>query len=120
MKEYFDKVCERPFDPETTMGQLEDFGGEKFLEWGVDKRVCVLTNNKEERVGIILKINHPNYCDMLLITLSYLDLYSVRFLNMELEEVMKGIDGLYCDQLFECIDRKINSNVRVTIDLCLN
>ena len=68
--------------------------------------------------GIVLKLNHPNYSDMVLITLSYDDTYRIRFAD-EKFNVSDDIEGIYFDMLFECINERI-VNKKTKFDFNLN
>ena len=108
----------RGFDPQTTMGQIEDFGKDKLKDWKIDPRICCITDGEddiEDRPKLMcIKLNHRNYNDMVLITLDFDDTYHVRFVSEE-ENVTHEIEFIYFDQLFEVIDRYINFGVLTKI-----
>ena len=110
-------LCERTFDPKSTMFQLIHFGKEKYDTWNVHKCIQCVTNKDNEVVGMTLKLDHENYKDFIFITLSWDDTYRVRFFDQRGEEV-EDISMLYFDQLFEVIDRRLNEFVR--FEVCLN
>lgn len=100
--------CERQFEPKETMRQIiHDTKSVQAVttEWNIDPRISVLCN-EEENVpdGMVFKMNHKNYSDMVMITLAWNDTYTIRFINEE-AEVTHKIDEVYCDQLFEVLDR---------------
>ena len=116
--EQFSKWFGRGFDPQTTMGQLTDFGGEKILEWNIDRRIGCVTDGDDEYDDrpklMFMKLNHRNYKDMILITLDFDDTYHVRFLSED-TEMTHEIEFIYFDQLFEVIDRYINFGILTKI-----
>lgn len=99
--------CQRQFDPSVTMEQLHSSDNNAMTihsVWKMDKRVSVLCNETTDVPdGMITKLNHPNYSDMMLITLGWSDLYDVRFINMD-AEVTHHIEGVYADMLFDTIN----------------
>lgn len=113
-------LCERPFDPRVTMSQIIDEGRSKFLEWNIRHEILTVSNEYDEVVGMFLKFQHPNYSDMVMITLTSEDLYHIRFMDKD-TYISHEIDGLYYNQLFEVIDRYIkNLKPSIVKDICLN
>ena len=112
-------MCEREFSPKVTMEQLMSSSSnvKEFMSWNIDPRISVLTNEENESVGMIMKMDNDRYDEMVFITLSWDDTYRIRFINQKFE-IMKDIEGIYCDQLFEVIDRTMNNLVKV--DFCMN
>jgi hypothetical protein len=104
----------RGFHPQTTMDQIMEYGKDKINEWKVDPRIGCITDGDDEYEdrpkGMYMKLNHRNYQDTLFITLDWDDTYHIRFLNEE-QEVTHEIEFVYCDQLFEVIDRYINFGI---------
>ena len=101
---------ERTFDPRTTMNQIilgcvESKKIDEFFSWGVSKQIHVLNNDEGDDVGMVLKMNHPNFDDILLITLGWDDLYVVRFVTDD--GVKNEIEGLYFDQLFDVVNNTL-------------
>lgn len=112
-------MCERSFSPKVTMDQLMSGSTsvKEFMGWGIDPRISVLTNDEDESVGMILKMENERYSDLVMITLSWDDTYRIRFFNQDFE-MLKDVEGIYCDQLFEVIDNTMNSIVKV--EFCMN
>ena len=111
-------MCEREFSPKVTMVQL--MGGpsnlKQFMSWGIDPRISVLTNDENEGIGMIMKMNNERFSDLVMITLSWDDTYRIRFFNQDFE-MSKDIEGIYCDQLFEVIDNTMSSIMKVEFSL---
>lgn len=117
-------LCERPFSPQVTMGQIIEEGRSKFLNWNISQQILTISNEYDEVVGMFLKFQHPKYDDLMLITLGWDDLYHIRFMDSE-KSISHEVDGLYHDQLFEVVDRYINSletkKTSISLDeFCLN
>ena len=104
----------RGFEPQVTMEQIMVEGQEKVKEWDIDPRIGCITDGDDEYEerpkGMYMKLNHRNYSDMIFITLDWDDTYHVRFINQN-EEVTHEIEFIYCDQLFDVIDRYINFGI---------
>lgn len=111
-------MCERSFSPKVTMDQLMSGSTsvKEFMGWGIDPRISVLTNDENEGIGMIMKMNNERYSDLVMITLSWDDTYRVRFLN-ENFEILKDVEYIYCDQLFDVIDNTMNSIMKVEFSL---
>lgn len=105
-------MCYRQFNPKTTMNQIisgsyDENKIDDFLSWNVDKNITVLSNERNENVGMLLELNHYNYSDVILISLGWEDLYEVNFINWSSGEVVKTESGIYCDMLFSIINSKL-------------
>ena len=119
-KELMDLCC-RIFQPTETIKQIISFGQSEFLSWDIDPRIGTITNDEcegNECVGLIIKLGHENYSDLILITLGFMDTYDVYFLNEEMEKTHE-IKDLYFDSLFEQINNYIKKPFKVN-DFCLN
>lgn len=106
------KMCYRQFDPKTTMNQIlmgsvEDKKIDDFMSWNVDKEITVLSNEHDDKVGMLLKLNHPNFSDIVMISLGWEDLYEVNFINWSSGQVVRTESGIYCDMLFSIINSKL-------------
>ena len=109
-------LCNRSFEPRETMKQIVMFGKDKFMDWKMDCRVTSITNDDDECVGIVMKLNHTNYSDLILISLGWDDTYNVFFLN-ENSDKTHNIDNVYFDCLFETINNHINKS---KFEFCMN
>lgn len=115
-KEIFE-MCERPFTPQVTMEQIVGCSDPiKFLSWGIDKRISVLKDEDDDCVGMIMKLNHENYDDMIMITLSWDDTYRVRFVNQNFD-IVHDVEGLFFDQLFEVINNKLERMMKMEFSM---
>ena len=118
------EMGERPFVPQETLQQIAHYGKFGFIMWNINKGIFCIPDfdDDEEQIdgycrGIVLKINHPNYSDMVLITLSYDDTYRIRFMDRECN-VTDDVEGIYFDMLFESInDRIVNKKVKFDFNL---
>ena len=116
--------CQRHFDPKETMYQLHtttaDAGDIIKEHWKIDPRVSVLTDADEDDApfGMIFKVNHSNYSDIVMITLDWDDTYHIRFMDRD-EKVTHEIDSVYFDSLFETINNYFNFGILIK-DICLN
>ena len=121
-KDLIASLCERPFSPQVTMGQIIEEGRSNFIQWNIRQEILTISNEHDEVVGMFLKFQHPNYDDLLLITLGWEDLYHIRFMDSE-KVISHEVEGLYHDQLFEVIDRHIKSLTPKIVDvesICMN
>ena len=119
------EMGERPFVPQQTLQQLAHFGKFDFIMWNIDKGIFCIpdVDDDDEQIdgyckGMLMKLNHPKYSDMILITLSYDDTYRIRFMDRECN-VTDDIEGIYFDMLFECINNRI-VNPKMKFDFNLN
>ncbi len=118
MEKTIHSLCERPFDPKTTLFQIINYGNEeKYETWNVNKMVSCVSNKDNEVIGMTLKLDHKNYKDFILITLSWDDTYRVRFIDSR-GEIVDDISFLFFDQLFEVIDDRLDKFVRM--EFCMN
>jgi hypothetical protein len=99
---------QREVESEYVMENIIRQGKQGAIKWNIHPVVFTLTNSEGESCGCLFKVNTPTYSDMLLVTLSYLDLFQVRFLNKDYEESMEMCDEVHVSELFETIDKKIN------------
>lgn len=99
---------QREVQSEYVMMNILKQGGQEVLKWNIHPVVFTLPNSEGEPSGCLFKVNTSTYSDMVLVTLSYLDLFQVRFLNQEYEECMEMCDEVHVSELFETINKKIN------------
>jgi len=119
-KDLITELCERPFSPKVTLGQIIEEGKNDFFQWNIKQEILTITNEHNEVVGMFLKFQHPNYNDLLFITLGWEDLYHIRFMNEE-KHITHEVEGLYHDQLFEVVDRYIKDlKPKLFSEICLN
>jgi hypothetical protein len=118
--------CQRQFDPKTTTAQLEQHRGAREVMqniWNIDPRVMTLCNETPDVPdGMIFKVNHDNYNDLVMITLDWSDLYHIRFMNQDIE-VTHEITEVYEDCLFGAINDYFNEGVilkNIVGNVCLN
>lgn len=110
-------LCERSFRPQTTMEQILQESTDEYETWNVDHRVSVLTNDDGNPVGMILKLEHPNFDDLVLITLSWDDTYRIRFIKYDTFEVVHDKEYIYFDQLFEVINNTLKGMMKMEFSM---
>lgn len=71
-----------------------------FWSWGVSKKFNV------ESKGLLMRVNGNHFNGYVLITLSPMDTYTVHLIKTN-GKVVETIEDVYCDQLQEIIDNKI-------------
>lgn len=109
----------REFDPRETMNQIIQGGSEKFLDWKISKELFRVFRNNNERngiVGLLMKVNHKNYSDMVYITLSFWDYYNVYFFDRDFNMV-HSIEEIDCENIFDAIDDAFQHCVKIEISL---
>lgn len=93
------QLGDREFNPAETMTVL-CHNMNTFFSWGVSQKINL--NNK----GLALKVSGHHHDGWVLITLSFMDTYSVHIVNNS-GEVLESIDDVYFDMLVDIIDKKI-------------
>lgn len=110
----------RVFDPHVTMGQITDNLNEKgllrFLSWGVERKIGVISNNEDEPIGMMLKLNHKNYDELVYITLNFLDYYNIYFIRKIDNELLNKVEDIGCEELFITIDSLLESVIKFEIN----
>jgi hypothetical protein len=108
------------------MAQIEQHRGAREVMqniWNIDPRITTLCNDEPDVPdGLIFKVNHDNYSDLVMITLDWSDLYHIRFMNQDIE-VTHEITEVYEDCLFGVINDYLNGGVvlkNIVSNVCLN
>ena len=70
------------------------------MSWGISKRVNL--QNK----GLVLKVNGHHHKGYVLVCLDFMDTYTAYLVNRD-GTIKETIEGLYCDELQDVIDEKI-------------
>jgi hypothetical protein len=102
----FEKLTElsklgcRDFDPRVTIQQIKGTNLMGYFSWGVEKIGTI------GKIGLLLKVNGHHHKGWVYITLGFMDTYNVYLLNNQYN-VKSTIEDVYCDQLFEVIDNRI-------------
>ena len=91
----------RDFNPLETL-QLLSYNRIIWMTWGVPTESIKVIGTK----GLLFRVNGNHYKGLILVTLSFMDLYDVHFVTEE-GEVTEKIEELYFDQLSEVIDNRI-------------
>ena len=99
LNELTSTLGEREFNLSDTMKVLS-YNINTYWSWGVSQRVNF--QNK----GLGLKVSGHHHKGWVLITLSYMDTYSVHIVSNK-GEVLETIDEVYFDMLVDIIDRRI-------------
>lgn len=90
-----------------------------YAAWNVDENIATIDNIDGGIGGLLLKLNHNNYEDCVLITLSFLDFFNVYFVGCDLK-VCHTIENIPCDELFETINTQLENITRIPIKFNLN
>jgi len=106
----FEKLSCREFDPQTTLNQIVEVGRDKVQLWKIDYKLTSFVNEDDETMGIMFKLNHNYYSDMILITLNFMDYYDVHFFNREIQMTHK-ITDVPCECLYDTINDYINKPI---------
>lgn len=87
---------------ETILGQIKYLDKMALMAWGA-KNFVALPKSKEFQGGLRFKVNGLKHRGWVTIELTYLDEYTISFINEEVE-VVKVYHGIYCDMLVDIID----------------
>ncbi len=99
LHQFVSQKGEREFNPQETLQVLRyDFW--KYATWGVSKLINMFDK------GLCLKVSGNKHKGWVIITLSYLDTYSVYIVSNS-GVVKDEYHEVYFDQLFEIIDNRI-------------
>jgi hypothetical protein len=101
LKKLFD-LGQRDFDPKETIKVLTH-NRNIWWSWGVPTSSIKIIGTK----GLLFKVSGNHYKGLVYITLSWMDLYDVHFLNRNGDVKGEKIEGLFFDQLVEVIDNRI-------------
>lgn len=93
---------EREFNPMETLQLLTQYNTMIWFSWGVPTSSIKILGNK----GLLFRVNGHHYKGLLLITLSWMDTYTVHKVKSN-GEVIDLHQGIYFDQLQEIIDNWI-------------
>lgn len=99
LKELTSTLGEREFNPIQTMKVLSHNIG-VYWSWGVSEKINF--GNK----GLGLKVSGHHHKGWVLITLSFMDTYSVHIVSNK-GEVLETFNEVYFDMLVDIIDRRI-------------
>lgn len=84
------------------LGQIKYLDKMALMAWGA-KNYVALPKSKEIQGGLRFKVNGLKFRGWVKIELTYLDEYSISFINENLE-IEKVYHGVYCDMLVDIID----------------
>lgn len=96
------KLGEREFNPMETLQLISQYNKSIWWSWGVPTNSIKRIGNK----GLLFQVNGNHYKGLVMITLSFLDLYDVHLVTNE-GDVTEKIEGLFFDQLQEVIDNRV-------------
>lgn len=107
--------------PQEAMQSLvpKDDGIISYVLWEVDDQIGMLENSNGKIGGIVLKLNHPNFNELLFITKSFLNFYNVHFLRVDFE-LLHSIENIPAGNLFKTIDAQLDCITRIPMNLSLN
>ncbi|TVZ24096.1 hypothetical protein JM84_3055 [Dokdonia sp. Hel_I_63] len=84
------------------LGQIKYLDRMALMAWGA-RNFVALPKSKEFQGGLRFKVNGLKHQGWVTIELTYLDEYTVTFINEDVE-VVKVRHGVYCDMLVDIID----------------
>ena len=87
---------------EIILGQIKYLDKMALLAWGA-KSFVALPKSKDVQGGLRFKVNGLRFQGWVTIELTYLDEYTISFINEDVEMV-KVSHGIYCDMLVDVID----------------
>lgn len=96
------KLGEREFNQMETLQLLSSYNRNIWFSWGVPTSSVKKVGNK----GLIFRVNGHHYKGLILITLSWMDMYDVHLINND-GDVTEKMEGIFFDQLQEVIDNRI-------------
>lgn len=96
------KLGQRDFNPMETLQLISQYNKMIWFSWGVPTSSVKILGTK----GLLFRVSGHHYKGLVLITLSFLDLYDVHLIN-DKDEVTEKIEGLFFDQLQEVLDNRI-------------
>jgi hypothetical protein len=82
----------------------------------VEKKIGVISNDEDETIGMMLKLNHKNYDELVYITLNFLDYYNIYFIRMIDNELLNKVEDVGCEELFITIDSLLESVIKFEIN----
>jgi hypothetical protein len=98
------ELGKRPFNLDETLLVLRS-NRPIFWSWGVSKLLKV-ESQKQEEIGLVMKVNGHHHKSWVLITLSWDDTYTIHIIN-NVGRVLNIYENIYFDQLVEVIDNRI-------------
>jgi hypothetical protein len=109
------------FDPNDIMEYIIPKGERlmDFLQWEMDENIGVIPSIDGECGAVVIKLTHPNFEDLVMVTKSFLDFANVHFLDSSFK-VLHTIDNIPMDELFETIDTQLKLVTKIPIKICLN
>ncbi|MGC6434280.1 MAG: hypothetical protein ACON4M_08810 [Crocinitomicaceae bacterium] len=91
------------------LGQIKFLDRMALMAWGA-KNFVALPKSKDSQGGLRFKVNGLKFRGWVTIELTYLDEYTINFINEDVE-VVKVCHGIYCDMLVDVIDYVEGKNV---------
>ena len=87
---------------QTIVKQIKYADRSAMMAWGVN-RLAAISESKEYAGGVEMSVNGLTHQGWVKVQLSWLDEYTVTFINKS-REVVKSVEGVYCDMLVDVID----------------
>lgn len=87
---------------QTIMQQIKFTDKWALMAWGASN-FCALSESKEIQGGLVFQVNGLTHKGWVKICLRHVDDYRIQFINKN-REVVKTVDGVYCDMLVDVID----------------
>jgi hypothetical protein len=86
----------------TILEQIKFADRYALMAWGA-RNFCAMSESKEFEGGLTFQVNGLTHKGWVKIGLRWVDDYTITFINKK-REVVKTVEGVYCDMLIEVID----------------
>lgn len=86
----------------TIINQINYADRSALMAWGANS-FCAISESKEFEGGVSFKVNGLVHKGWVKIGLRWVDDYTIVFINRN-REVIKTVEGVYCDMLVDVID----------------
>lgn len=87
---------------QTILKQIKYTDQSALMAWGA-RNFCAISESKEFQGGLEFQVNGLIHKGWVKIGLRWVDDYTVSFINQN-REVVKTVEGVYCDMLIDVID----------------
>lgn len=87
---------------QTILEQIKYGDRSALMAWGA-RNFCAISQTNEFEGGLVFQVNGLKFRGWIKICLRYVDDYTIFFINKK-REVVKTVDGAYCDNLVPIID----------------
>jgi hypothetical protein len=124
LREHFKQLEEltiSEFNPSELLDKLipDDERFEKFKEWNLDLNLFTVLGITGEVSGLVMKLDHKNFEDLLFITKSFMGFYNVHYISTNLS-VLHTEENILEKDLFNTINKTLERVVKVDLSNRLN